>query len=126
MSVVPSFLALACLLQTPPPPAATPTLAGTWVLVKGSADLPKGVAFVTVFHPDGRMLLRFDTGDPKRDTVHKGKYKLDGKKLAYTITTGSGERSETLTVKALTADLLVVVDPEGKVEEFRRDLPKKK
>jgi uncharacterized protein (TIGR03066 family) len=125
MPVVPSFLALAFLLPTPPP-ADSPTLAGTWVLVKGSADLPKGVAFVTVFHTDGHMLLRFDTGDPKRDTVHKGKYKLDGKKLAYSITTGSGERSETLTVKALTADVLVVVDPEGKVEEFRRDGPKKK
>jgi uncharacterized protein (TIGR03066 family) len=96
------------------------------VLEKGSADLPKDVKFVTVFGPDGRMLLRFDTGDPKRDTVHKGKYKLDGAKLAYTITTGSGERSETLTVKVLTADSLVVVDPEGKVEEFRRDGPKKK
>lgn len=126
MSVVPSFLALAVLVQTPTPPADSPTLAGTWVLEKGSADLPKDVKFVTVFGTDGRMLLRFDTGDPKRDTVHKGKYKLDGKKLAYTINTGSGERSETLTVKALTADVLVVVDPEGKVEEFRREGPKKK
>jgi uncharacterized protein (TIGR03066 family) len=128
MSVVPSFLALAFLLQAPPTPsvADAPALTGTWVLVKGSADLPKGVTFVTVFGTDGRMLLRFDTGDAKRDTAHKGKYKLNGTKLAYTISTGSGERSETLTVKALTAERLVVVDPEGKVEEFRREAPKKK
>jgi uncharacterized protein (TIGR03066 family) len=125
MFVVPAFLAVALFAQresTAPPPA----LAGTWVLVKGSADLPKDVSFVTAFHSDGSMLLRFDTGDPKRDMVHKGKYKLDGVKLAYSIATGSGERTETLTVKSLTSELLVVVDPEGKVEEFRRDIPKKK
>jgi len=125
MSAVSVFLALAFLLQREPA-AEVPALTGTWVLVKGSAELPKDVSFVTVFAKDGGMLLRFDTGDPKRDTEHKGKYKLDGVKLAYTITTGSGERSETLTVKSLTADVLVVVDPDGKVEEFRRDMPKKK
>jgi uncharacterized protein (TIGR03066 family) len=125
MPVLPICLAVALLAQREPA-AASPALAGTWVLVKGSAELPKGVSFLTVFHADGGMLLRFDTGDPKRDTVHKGKYKLDGVKLAYTINTGSGERSETLTVKALTADELVVVDPEGKVEEFHRHVPKKK
>jgi uncharacterized protein (TIGR03066 family) len=129
MSAVPTLLALAFLL---PPPAAddptpkTPTLTGTWVLVKGSADLPKDVSFVVAFSRDGEMVLRFDTGDPKQDTVHKGKYKLAAGKLAYTITTGSGERSETLTVKKLTATELVVVDPDGKREEFRRDDPKKK
>ncbi len=125
MSAASALLALAFLLQREPA-ADVPALAGAWVLVKGSADLPKEVSFVTVFGTDGGMLLRFDTGDPKRDTVHKGKYKLDGVKLAYTITTGSGERGETLTVKSLTADALVVVDPDGKVEEFRRAVPKKK
>jgi uncharacterized protein (TIGR03066 family) len=129
MSAVPTLLALAFLLPQPAAADHAPdvtTLAGTWVLVKGSADLPKGVSFVTVFSRDGEMLLRFDTGDPKRDTAHKGRFKLSAGKLAYTITTGSGERSETLTVKKLTADVLVVVDPEGKTEEFRRDDPKKK
>lgn len=125
MSAVSVFLALAFLLQREPA-ADAPTLLGTWVLVKGSAELPTDVSFVTVFAKDGGMLLRFDTGDPKRDTVHKGKYKLDGVKLVYSITTGSGERSETLKVKSLTADVLVVVDPDGKVEEFRREVPKKK
>jgi len=130
MSAVPTLLALALLLPQPaaaddPAPDVT-TLAGTWVLVKGSADLPKGVSFVSVFSRDGEMLLRFDTGDPKRDTVHKGRFKLSAGKLSYTITTGAGERSETLTVKKLTATELVVVDPDGKTEEFRRDDPKKK
>jgi uncharacterized protein (TIGR03066 family) len=125
MSSVSAFLALAFLLQQEPP-AHVPALAGTWVMEKGTVDLPKGVSFVAVFATDGGMVLRFDTGDAKRDTIHKGKYKLDGVKLGYTITTGAGERSETLTVKALTAERLVVVDPDGKVEEFRREVPKKK
>jgi len=127
MSGVPTLIALAFLLQQPAPTAAdAPALTGTWVLVKGSAELPKDVTFVTVFSADGGMVLKFDTGDPKQDTVHKGKFKLSGAKLAYTITTGSGERGETLTVKTLTDETLVVVDPDGKVEEFRRDTPKKK
>lgn len=127
MSGVSTLLALAFLLQQPAATAAdAPALAGTWVLVKGSADLPKDVTFVTVFAADGSMALKFDTGDPKQDTVHKGKFKLSGGKLAYTISTGSGERGETLTVKTLTAETLVVVDPDGKVEEFRREVPKKK
>ena len=124
MAAVPTLLALALLLR---PPADTPTpaaLAGTWVLVKGAVALPEGVTFVTVFTADGGMELRFDTGDPKRDTVHQGKYKLADGRLSYTITTGAGERSETLTVKSLTADVLVVTDPDGKTEEFRREKPR--
>ena len=123
MPAVPTVLAFALLFQQPP--AELPTLAGTWVLTKG-ADLPGDITFVAVFSRNGKMELKFDTGDEKRDTIHKGKYKLDGVKLAYTITTGAGERSETLTVKKLTAETLVVVDPDGKVEEFRREVPKKK
>lgn len=122
MSPISALVACAFLLN--PHPAPSP-LAGTWVLAKGSADLPKGVTFITVFAADGGMLLRFDTGDPRRDVVHKGRYKLNAGKLAYSLNTGSGERSETLTVKTLTAEVLVVVDPDGKTEEFRRQLPKK-
>lgn len=118
MVAVPSLLAFAFLLT--PPPADAPALAGTWVLVKGETELPRGVTFVAVFAPDGDLLLRFDTGNPKRDTVHKGKYKLDAGKIDYTISTGAGERSETLTIKSLTADTLVLIDPDGKAEEFRR------
>lgn len=125
MSGVSTLIALAFLLQQPPDTGGA-SVTGTWVLVKGSADLPKDVTFVTVFSPDGSMLLRFDTGDPKQDTVHKGKFKLSGAKLTYSINTGSGERGETLTVKKLTDEVLVVVDPDGKVEEFHRDAPKKK
>lgn len=123
MPAVPTVLAFALLFQQPP--TMVPTLAGTWVLTKG-ADLPSDITFVAVFSLNGKMELRFDTGDAKRDTIHKGKYKLDGVKLVYTITTGAGERSETLTVKKLTAETLVVVDPDGKVEEFHREPPKKK
>ena len=114
MPAVPTVLAFALLFQQPA--AELPTL----------AELPPDITFVAVFSPTGKMQLKFDTGDAKRDTIHKGKYKLDGVKLAYTITTGAGERSETLTVKTLTAETLVVVDPDGKVEEFRREVPKKK
>jgi uncharacterized protein (TIGR03066 family) len=125
MSGLSALLALSFLLQREPP-ANVPALAGTWVMEKGTVELPKEVTFVAVFAADGGMVLRFDTGDAKRDTIHKGKYKLDGVKLAYTISTGAGERSETLTVKKLTAEMLVVVDPDGKTEEFRREVPKKK
>jgi uncharacterized protein (TIGR03066 family) len=125
MSGVSTLLAVAFLLQQDPA-ANAPVLAGTWVMEKGTVELPEEVSFVAVFARDGGMVLRFDTGDAKRDTLHKGKYKLDGVKLAYTISTGAGERSETLTVKKLTAERLVVVDPDGKVEEFRREAPKKK
>ena len=113
-----ALLAVAFLLG--PDAAPAPTVVGTWVLVKGSACLPTDVKFVVEFGPGGRMALRFDTGDPKRDAEHTGKYKLDGKKLTYTLTTGAGEKTESLTVKALSHTELVLTDPDGKTEEFKR------
>jgi len=49
-----------------------------------------------------------------------GTYRVVGTELPYEVKQGFVTKKETLTIKKLTADELIVVDPEGLKEEFSR------
>jgi uncharacterized protein (TIGR03066 family) len=52
--------------------------------------------------------------------VYVGTYRVVGNELPYEVKQGTRVKAETLTVKKLTADELIVVDPDGLKEEFAR------
>jgi uncharacterized protein (TIGR03066 family) len=98
-------------------------LVGTWQLVKSDQDVPDGVKFFVELAADNKMTVRVEMG--KESLVMKGKYKVDGNKIDYTLTTpDGGKKQEILTIKKLTDDELITVDPEGIKETFKR-VPKK-
>lgn len=141
-TLVPTFLAALLLLAsaalsgsasawTPPvpfpapvpkdPPKANPTdkLIGVWKLHASTDKLPEDAEVTVEFSGDGVLTLRVKVGKAV-NSASKGTYKADGDKLHYTLDSGGGERKETLHIDTLTADKLVVIDPEKKREEFRR------
>jgi uncharacterized protein (TIGR03066 family) len=118
------LLAVAPALAAPVPPpvkTAAEKLVGTWRLVK-SSNPPAGKVDLTVeFAGDGTMTIRQKNGDAEAD-VYAGKFKVDGDKITYTVKVpGGGEKTEPLTIKTLSDDELVVVDPDDVKEEFKRE-----
>lgn len=107
------------------PPKANPAdkLVGAWKLVASSDKLPEDAEVTVEFTGDGALLLRVTIGRAVNATS-RGTYKADADKLHYVLADGSGERKETLNIHTLTADTLVVIDPEKKREEFRRVVKK--
>ena len=106
----------------PAPAAKSPAeqVVGTWRLVKTSKKAEVESALVVEFGKDGTMTLRQTTGDDPA-VVLKGTYKVDGTKLPYEYKIGDGTHAETLTIKKVSDKELVVVDPDGVVEEFERE-----
>lgn len=103
-----------------PKPTTADKLVGKWRLVK-SSNPPAGKVELTVeFAADGTMTIRQTDGDAD-PVVYPGKYKVDGETIKYTVKVPGGEKSEPLTVKTLTDDELVVVDPDDITEEFKRE-----
>src|SRR5262245_50569477 len=99
---------------------------GTWKLVL-SATGETDVDLVLELHQGGKMVIRqtFKGGVP---SVYEGTYRVVGNELPYEVKRGGLVKKETLTIKKLTADELIVVDPDGLKEEFKRvkkDEPKK-
>ena len=105
----------------------TGKLVGTWKLVAG-ADEVKDYTFFVEFTKDGKMNLRLEPKEKDGKTVTlKGTYKLDKDKIDYTMDTGTGGmKKEILTIKKLTDEDLVTVDPDGIKEEFKRVKEEKK
>ena len=118
------FLAVAPVFAAPVPkpvPTTAEKLVGKWRLVK-SSNPPAGKVDLTVeFVADGTMTIRQTNGDAAEADVYPGKYKVEGETVRYTVKVGDAEKSEPLTVKTLTEDELVVVDPDGIQEEFKRE-----
>ncbi|HVK17285.1 MAG TPA: hypothetical protein VM533_10080 [Fimbriiglobus sp.] len=132
-------LIAACLLGTgllviPAQAAPTPKqekkttaekLVGKWELVKGGTETPKDLKFIVEFAKDGVMTLHIEPKDGEKTTL-KGKYKLDGEKIDYEMEQPGGEKKkEILTIKKLTEDELITVDPDDIKEEFKRVAEKK-
>jgi uncharacterized protein (TIGR03066 family) len=71
------------------------------------------------FQQGGQMTIRQvqPTGPV---TLYVGTYYVIGAELPYEVKQGSLVKKETLTIKKLTADELIVVDPAGLKEEFVR------
>jgi uncharacterized protein (TIGR03066 family) len=103
-------------------------LIGTWQIVKVADKAPEGGKFFVEFAKDGKMTLRIELDDKESEpTVLKGKYKVDVDKIDYEMEQpGGGKKQEVLTIKKLTDDELVTVDPDDVKEEFKRVKEKEK
>lgn len=96
-------------------------LVGTWQLVKSDEQLPDDVVFFVDLAADGKMSVRMEMKGTKESITMKGKYKVDGNKIDYTLMLPGGEKKqEILTIKKLTDNELITVDPDGIKEEFKR------
>ena len=111
-------------LAAPVPKAPLKTTAeklyGRWKIVKTpTGPQPEGKSAIVEFRKDGTHTLTVESPDGNYSL--SGKWSADGDKIPYTMQTGAGgDRSETLTIKKLTADLLITIDPDDQVEEFKR------
>lgn len=94
-------------------------LVGTWKLTKSSRGPDVNVTLFVDFEKDGTLTIRqSDEGD--EEEVYKGKYRVEGGKIPYSVHRGDTEHAETLTIKKLTDDELIVVDPDNIQEDFKR------
>ena len=93
-------------------------LVGTWELTK-SEVVPPGTKATVEFTRDGKMTT---TATVRGKTLTaSGTYKINGDKVTATQKVpGRKEKTETETVKVLDDTKLVIVDPMGKVEEYKR------
>ena len=105
------------------PKTTAEKLVGTWELVKNSNGNIDGVTVYVEFTKDGKMAVKYAPKEKGTEaTSLKGKYKVvEGEKIDYTIDDGmGGTRTEILTIKKLTDDELVTVDPDKIQEDFKR------
>jgi len=135
MRLIAACLAAACgaalTAAAPEPKAKEKTtaekLVGTWELTRNSKGNPEGATVYVEFTKDAKMTVKYVPKDKDAVTiVLSGKFKADGDKIDYTIEDGAGgTRGEVLTIKKLTADELITVDPDDIREEFKRVKEKK-
>jgi uncharacterized protein (TIGR03066 family) len=102
-------------------------LIGTWELVKNSKGNLEGVTVYVEFTKDGKMAVKYAPKEKDAQmTILNGKFKAEGEKIDYTIEDGAGGmRGEILTIKKLTDDELITVDPDNIQEDFKRVKEKK-
>jgi uncharacterized protein (TIGR03066 family) len=134
MRLLAACLAIACgatltAAQAPKdkPKTTAEKLVGTWELVKDSKGNVEATVLVE-FTKDGKMTVKHTPKEKgAKTTTLNGKFKAEGEKIDYTIDDGAGgTRGEILTIKKLTDDELVTVDPEGVQEDFKRAKEKEK
>jgi uncharacterized protein (TIGR03066 family) len=91
-------------------------LVGTWELVKGSDDVPKGM--VIEFTKDGKLTAKFEIEGKKIEMV--GTYTLDGAKLKYKVKAEGMEHEDEDTITTLTDEKIVMVDKDKKESEWKK------
>jgi len=97
---------------------------GKWKLTKSSNDGEKSETLIVEFTKDGKMTITQGEGEAK--FVFSGTYKVEGDKLPYKMTMPGGDKkAETLTIKKLTDEELIFVDPDEIQEDFKRVVEKK-
>src|SRR5262245_20769687 len=96
---------------------------GLWELTKSSSKVGAPPGTKILFAKDGKLKISGRVMD--KDFSFEGTYKVEGKKLKTTVSVAGMEKSDTDTIKTLTADRLVLEDDQGIVTEFKR-LPGKK
>jgi uncharacterized protein (TIGR03066 family) len=91
---------------------------GTWRMTLG-AQGQTDVNLELEFQQGGKMTIRqvFPGG---QTSVFVGGYRVIGNELPYEVKQNGRVKKETLTIKKLTADQLILVDPDGLKEEFAR------
>jgi uncharacterized protein (TIGR03066 family) len=91
---------------------------GTWKMTldsRGGTDTDLQIEFTQ----GGQMTIR-QVHSAGQVTVYVGTYRVVGNELPYEVKMNGRVKAETLTIKKLTADVLIVVDPDGLKEEFAR------
>ncbi len=91
---------------------------GTWRMTldsRGSSD----VNLELDFHQSGKMVIRQMLANGTQ-SVYEGTYRVVGNELPYDVRLGTRTKKETLIIKKLTADELILIDPDGLKEEFTR------
>ena len=96
-------------------------IVGKWNLVKSSNGLAEGTKCVVELTKDGKMTITMTIG--VGTSLYEGTYKFDKDKIDYEVSLGGIKKAEILTIKTIADDELVVTDPDGIVEEFKRIVP---
>lgn len=117
-SVAGKWPVLALRVPAPKNGELPPTITGKWAPVGESAAIfPEG-SFIE-FTSDGAISLTLSLNG-KPQMIFVGTYKIEGNKIHLSAKKGGKEDNETNTIKLLTADEMVLVDPKGKEEKFKR------
>ncbi|MBN9120147.1 MAG: TIGR03066 family protein [Planctomycetes bacterium] len=99
-------------------------IVGTWKMTldsQGGTDVDLEIEF----QQGGKMVIRqVMQGGQVSEFV--GTYRVVGNELPYEVKQGTRLKAETLTIKKLTANELIVVDSDGLKEEFARKEPPQK
>ncbi len=114
---------LAVAAPVPKERADAEKVVGTWRMTldsKGNSD----VHLELDFHQGGKLVIR-QTLSNGTMSVYDGTYRVVGNELPYDVKQGTRVKKETLVIKKLTADVLILIDPDGLKEEFARVKPKK-
>ena len=93
-------------------------IVGTWKMTldsNGGTDTNLTLEFTQ----GGQMTIR-QVQKSGQVPEYVGTYRVVGTELPYEVKQGTRVKAETLTIKKLTADELIVVDPAGLKEEFAR------
>ena len=95
-------------------------LIGAWEMILPEEVKKLDLKIVLEFAKDGKATMSMD-GFGKKETKG-GTWKLDGDKLTITPT-DEKDKTETITIKSLTADKLTVADKSGKDMSFKKKAP---
>jgi len=97
--------------------AAPASIVGKWEATKG-APLPPGA--LMEFTADKKIVVHVPS-QGKLQAFPYGSYQIKGDKI--TMVADKSKETEVDTIKVLTAEQMVLVDPKGKTVEFRRAKP---
>src|SRR5262245_45850303 len=90
-------------------------LIGVWEVTK-SDDAPPGAT--VEFTKDGKILVRAKVKD--MDIKVDGTYEVKKDQIVTKVSFGDKSKTETHTIKKLTDKELIIMDEQGKVEEYKR------
>lgn len=121
LAAVAVWCSVAVAAPVPKDRAEAEKVVGTWKMTldsNGNTD----TNLTLEIHQSGKFVIRQVLPDGS-EVVYEGTYSRKGDQMPYSVTRGNFTKSETLTIKKLTATELVVVDPDGLKEEFARVKP---
>jgi uncharacterized protein (TIGR03066 family) len=91
-------------------------IVGVWEVTKSATPAPPGAT--VEFTKDGKLKFRAEVKGKALEAG--GTYKVQGNKIHVTFKAGNQEKQETGTIKTLTDTRLVIEDPKGMVDEYKR------
>ena len=123
------FALCACVASAAPIPKErvdAEKVVGTWRMTLG-AQGQTDTNLELEFQQGGKITIR-QVLTNGQVSLYVGTYRVVGNELPYEVKQGTRVKKETLTIKKLTADELIIVDPDGLKEEFvrvKKEEPKK-